>query len=144
MQEQWAQITKRKSHPVGSGGDTHKCSKQCGTQRNPMAVSLLATSQPCYWAPPRGTHPTTFSIPPLYWQHPLFNLFFFFQLQFYFIFKRYKIALVLPNIKMNLPQVYILMQKTTSTWVTKSPETNLVHRGHLWYPGNPLRTAGGF
>ena len=34
-------------------------------------------------------------------------LFFFFQLQFYFIFKLYKIVLVLPNIKMNPPQVYM-------------------------------------
>ena len=37
--------------------------------------------------------------------HLLF--FFFFQLQFYFIFKLYKIVLVLPNIRMNLPQVYM-------------------------------------
>ena len=34
------------------------------------------------------------------------SLFFFFK--FYFIFKLYKIVLVLPNIKMNPPQVYIL------------------------------------
>ena len=32
---------------------------------------------------------------------------FFFQLQFYFIFKLYKIVLVLPNIKINPPQVYM-------------------------------------
>ena len=32
---------------------------------------------------------------------------FFFQLQFYFIFNLYKIVLVLPNIKMNLLQVYM-------------------------------------
>ena len=33
--------------------------------------------------------------------------FFFFFLKFYFIFKLYIIVLVLPNIKMNLPQVYM-------------------------------------
>ena len=39
---------------------------------------------------------------------PLFFFYlFFFQLQFYFIFKLYKIVLVLPNIKMNPPQVYM-------------------------------------
>ena len=32
---------------------------------------------------------------------------FFSQLQFYFIFKLYKIVLVLPNIKMNPPQIYM-------------------------------------
>ena len=41
----------------------------------------------------------------------IFNLFFFFFLDlwqsFFFIFKLYKILLVLPNIKMNLPQVYM-------------------------------------
>ena len=35
--------------------------------------------------------------------HPKNQLFFF----FYFIFKLYKIVLVLPNIKMNPPQLYI-------------------------------------
>ena len=35
----------------------------------------------------------------------LFLSFFFFK--FYFIFKLYKIVLVLPNIKMNAPQVYM-------------------------------------
>ena len=35
----------------------------------------------------------------------LFILFYFFK--FYFIFKLYNIVLVLPNIKMNLPQVYM-------------------------------------
>ena len=33
-------------------------------------------------------------------------IFFFFNFKFYFIFKLYKIVLVLPNIKMNPPQVY--------------------------------------
>ena len=39
--------------------------------------------------------------------HILFYLFIFFVLQFYFIFKLYIIVLVLPNIKMNPPQVYM-------------------------------------
>ena len=34
----------------------------------------------------------------------LFKIYFF---NFYFIFKLYKIVLVLPNIEMNLPQVYM-------------------------------------
>ena len=34
-------------------------------------------------------------------------LVFFFFFKFYFIFKLYIIVLVLPNIKMNLPQVYM-------------------------------------
>ena len=41
--------------------------------------------------------------PCTYHNHTVF--FFFFQLQFYFIFKLYKIVLVLPNTKMNPPQV---------------------------------------
>ena len=35
------------------------------------------------------------------------GLFFFFFLKFYLIFKLYIIVLVLPNIKMNPPQVYM-------------------------------------
>ena len=35
------------------------------------------------------------------------SLFLFFSFKFYFIFKLYIIVLVLPNIKMNLPQVYM-------------------------------------
>ena len=34
-------------------------------------------------------------------------IFIFFAFKFYFIFKLYKIVLVLPNIKMNPPQVYM-------------------------------------
>ena len=45
------------------------------------------------------------------WSHLLFHsweiLFFFFNFKFYFIFKLYKIVSVLPNIKMNMPQVYM-------------------------------------
>ena len=37
----------------------------------------------------------------------IFYLLFCFFFNFYFIFKLYKIVLVLPNIKMNLPQVYM-------------------------------------
>ena len=37
--------------------------------------------------------------------HELFGIIFFFQ--FYFIFKLYNIVFVLPNIEMNLPQVYL-------------------------------------
>ena len=36
-----------------------------------------------------------------------FKLFFLLFYKFYFIFKIYKIVLVLPNIKMNPPQVYM-------------------------------------
>ena len=36
-----------------------------------------------------------------------FNLFIYLVFKFYFIFKLYKIVLVLPNIKMNPPQVYM-------------------------------------
>ena len=39
--------------------------------------------------------------------NPLQYSFFFFFFKFYFIFKLYKIVLVLPNIKMNPPQVYM-------------------------------------
>ena len=45
------------------------------------------------------------------WQAtPVFFFFFFFTFlffKFYFIFKLYNIVLVLPNIEMNLPQVYV-------------------------------------
>ena len=37
----------------------------------------------------------------------VFNFIFFYFFKFYFIFKLYKIVLVLPNIKMNPPQVYM-------------------------------------
>ena len=37
----------------------------------------------------------------------LFILFYYYFFKFYFIFKLYKIVLVLPNIKMNPPQVYM-------------------------------------
>ena len=40
-------------------------------------------------------------------QTPSPALFFLFVFQFYFIFKLYIIVLVLPNIKINLPQVYM-------------------------------------
>ena len=52
----------------------------------------------------------------IFWKFALFTnifphstgcLFVFFFLKFYFIFKLYKIVLVLPNIKMNPPQVYM-------------------------------------
>ena len=36
-----------------------------------------------------------------------FQFFFFFIFKFYFIFKLYNIVLVLPNIEMNPPQVYL-------------------------------------
>ena len=41
---------------------------------------------------------------PLHWQA---DFFFFFFFNFYFIFKLYIIVLVLPNAKMNPPQVYM-------------------------------------
>ena len=45
----------------------------------------------------------------------IFILFYFFHFfKFYFIFKLYIIVLVLPNIKMNPPQVYILLQHHSS------------------------------
>jgi len=44
----------------------------------------------------------------LYWQFVSYIIhFFFFTFLFYFIFKLYIIVLVLPNIKMNPPQVYM-------------------------------------
>ena len=43
----------------------------------------------------------------LTWIYLLTNILFFFQLQFYFIFILYRIVLVLPNIRMNPPQVYM-------------------------------------
>ena len=49
----------------------------------------------------------------IYSQHQAFEILFYFFLQFflfYFIFKLYIIALVLPNIKMNPPQVYLCSQ----------------------------------
>ena len=52
-------------------------SKPCGTRGNPMALSRLAASHRCHaepGAPPGDSHPT-FSVPPLYWQHQLFNCF---------------------------------------------------------------------
>ena len=43
----------------------------------------------------------------------LFSFFFFLFFQFYFIFKLYIIVLVLPNIKMNPPQVYMCSPSRT-------------------------------
>ena len=43
----------------------------------------------------------------LYGYHNVFCPFIYIYFKFYFIFKLYKIVLVLPNIKMNPPQVYI-------------------------------------
>ena len=45
-----------------------------------------------------------------------FFFFFFFFLKFYFIFKLYITVLVLPNIKMNLPQVYVLVLISDPEW----------------------------
>ena len=42
---------------------------------------------------------------------------FFYFFKFYFIFKLYIIVLVLPNIKMNLPQVYMLGQIFKSSFL---------------------------
>ena len=39
-------------------------------------------------------------------EKPVITFFFWFFFKFYFIFKLYNIVLVLPNIEMNLPQVY--------------------------------------
>ena len=53
-------------------------------------------------------------------------LFFSFFFKFYFIFKFYIIVLVLPNIKMNPPQVYILLKTTLKFQIMfANPQTNL-------------------
>ena len=53
----------------------------------------------------------------------IFFCFFFFQLQFYFIFKLYKIVLVLPNIKMNPPQVYRILKAARQQQIVTFKET---------------------
>ena len=60
----------------------------------------------------------------------LFVLFLF----FYFIFKLYKIVLVLPNIKMNPPQVYMHIQKERHYFANKGPSSQGYgfSYGHVW------------
>ena len=57
---------------------------------------------------PRATRIDTKLIPLCKIKDPLLSTFLFF-FQFYFIFKLYIIVLVLPNIKMNPPQVYMYL-----------------------------------
>ena len=79
------------------------------------------------------------------------DAFFFYFFKFYFIFKLYNIVLVLPNIKMNPPQVYLCSPSWTlllppspipSLWVVpvhQPQASSIVHRTwtgnsfHTWY-----------
>ena len=61
-------------------------------------VSALCIRWPKYWS---------FSISPSNEYSGLISFIFIYFFKFYFIFQLYIIVLVLPNIKMNLPQVYM-------------------------------------
>jgi len=70
----------------------------------------------------------------LYWQFVSYIIhFFFFTFLFYFIFKLYIIVLVLPNIKMNPPQVYMC----SPSWTLLPPPSPYHPSGlsqcHTWY-----------
>ena len=64
--------------------------------------------------------------------NPLQYSFYFYFLKFYFIFKLYIIVLVLPNIKMNLPQVQSSLMGY-SPWACKEsdPTEGLIHTLHF-------------
>ena len=73
----------------------------------------------------------------LYWQFVSYIIhFFFFTFLFYFIFKLYIIVLVLPNIKMNPPQVYMC----SPSWTLLPPPSPYHPSGlsHCTSPKHPV------
>ena len=86
----------------------------CSTPGLPVHHKLLEFTQTCvHWVSDaiQPSHPLSSPSPPAsnFSQHQDLFFFFFFSFffKFYFIFKLYIIVLVLQNIKMNLPQVYM-------------------------------------
>ena len=69
-----------------------------------------------------------------YWRFFLFPFFFF---KFYFIFKLYIIVLILPNIKMNPPQVYMC----SPSWTLLPPHTIPLGRPSALAPSIQYRAS---